>query len=198
MVKSLKGTRTLDNLAEAFAGESQARNRYTYFASIARKEGYRQIEALFIETADNEREHAKRFYKHMVENLDAADPEMVHVDADYPVSLGNTLQNLKAAAAGENEEYTDLYPKFADIADEEGFPAIAMQFRKIAEVEVEHEKRFLKLADNIEKDRVFRRTDVVRWKCRNCGFIWEGPEAPKSCPACAHGTEHFELMVEAY
>lgn len=198
MAKSLKGTRTLDNLAKAFAGESQARNRYSFYASIARKEGYRQIEALFIETADNEREHAKRFYKHMVENLEAADPEIVHVDADYPVSLGSTLQNLKAAAAGENEEHTQLYPEFAEIADEEGFPTIAMQFRKIAEVEVAHETRFLKLAENIEKEQVFKRNDVVRWKCRNCGFIWEGAEAPKSCPACAHPTEHFELMAEAY
>lgn len=198
MSKSIKGTRTLENLMKAFAGESQARNRYTFYASIARKEGYRQIEALFIETADNEREHAKRFYKHVVENLEAADPVMVDIVADYPAQLGNTLQNLKAAAAGEHEEHTLLYPEFAKIAEEEGFKAIATQFRKIADVEVKHEERFLKLAANIESGKVFKKDEPVRWKCRNCGYIHEGISAPEMCPACAHPLEHFELMVETY
>lgn len=198
MSKSLEGTRTLENLMKAFAGESQARNRYTYYASVANKEGYRQIEALFTETADNEREHAKRFFKHLVQGLGATEPVMVDIHADYPAQLGNTLQNLKAAAAGEHEEHTKLYPGFADIADEEGFPAIATQFRNIAEVEVEHEKRFLKLAANIEKNHVFKRDQRVRWKCRNCGYIFEGNEAPVSCPACAHPQAHFELMAENY
>lgn len=198
MSKSLKGTRTLGNLMKAFAGESQARNRYTMYASVAAKEGFKQIEALFLETADNERIHAKSFYKQMVEGLGADEAVMVHVDADYPVQLGTTLQNLKAAAAGENEEWTDLYPSFADVAEEEGFPAVAALFRNIAKVEYEHEQRYLKLAANVEQGKVFRKDEPVRWKCMKCGYIHEGPEAPKACPACAHPQSHFELMVEAY
>jgi len=198
MSKSLKGTRTLGNLMKAFAGESQARNRYTMYASVAAKEGFKQIEALFLETADNERIHAKSFYKQMVAGLGADEAVMVHVDADYPVQLGTTLQNLKAAAAGENEEWTDLYPSFADVAEEEGFPAVAALFRNIAKVEYEHEQRYLKLAANVEQGKVFRKDEPVRWKCMKCGYIHEGPEAPKACPACAHPQSHFELMVEAY
>ncbi|KAA0259244.1 rubrerythrin family protein [Deferribacter autotrophicus] len=196
--KSLEGTKTLENLMKSFAGESQARNRYTFYASIARKEGYRQIEAFFIETADNEREHGKRFYKHVIENLNLTEPLMVDISASYPAQLGNTYQNLMAAAAGEHEEFVKLYPEFAEIADEEGFPEIAHQFRMIAEVEKWHEKRFLKLAENIEKNRVFKRDTKVYWKCRNCGYIHEGFEAPVACPACAHPQEHFELFVENY
>ncbi|MGA1862248.1 rubrerythrin family protein [Deferribacter thermophilus] len=196
--KSLEGTKTLENLMKSFAGESQARNRYTFYAAIARKEGYRQIEALFIETADNEREHGKRFYKHVVENLNLSEPLMVDIKASYPAQLGNTYQNLLAAAAGEHEEFVVLYPEFAEIAEEEGFPEIAQQFRMIAEVEKWHEKRFLKLADNIEKNKVFKRDTKVYWKCRNCGYIFEGFEAPATCPACAHPREHFELFVENY
>ncbi len=197
-MKSLKGTKTLENLLKSFAGESQARNRYTFYASIARKEGYRQIEALFIETADNEREHGKRFYKHIVENLGLNEPLAIDIQASYPVQLGNTFENLKAAAMGEHEEFVVLYPEFAEIAKEEGFPEIAAQFRSIAEVEKWHEKRFLKLAENIQKGMVFKRETKVLWKCRNCGYIHEGVEAPKECPACKHPQAHFELFVENY
>jgi len=198
MAKNLKGTKTLENLMKAFAGESQARNRYTYFAGIAKKEGYRQIEAIFLETAENEKEHAKRFYKHITDNLGLEEPIPVEITAGYPVFLGNTYQNLKAAAAGENEEHSDLYPTFAKVADEEGFPAIAHQFRKIAEVEVAHEKRYLKLAENVNNGKVFKKEKKTLWKCRNCGYIHEGDKAPETCPACAHPIEHFELLAENY
>jgi len=193
----LNGTRTLGNLMKAFAGESQARNRYTYFASIAKKEGYEQISALFIETADNEKEHAKVFYKHIVENVDDL-PLMINVNADYPVELRTTLENLKAAAAGENEEWTQLYPRFADIAEEEGFRDIANSFRQIAKVEKKHEIRYLKLAENVEKNQVFLKPENAVWKCRNCGYVVEGSEAPETCPACKHPRSHFELLSENY
>jgi len=193
----LNGTRTLGNLMKAFAGESQARNRYTFFASIAKKEGYEQIAALFIETADNEKEHAKVFYKHIIENVDDL-PLMVNVNADYPVELRTTLENLKAAAAGENEEWTQLYPQFADIAEEEGFREVAESFRQIAKVEKKHEIRYLKLAENVEKDQVFMKPERTVWKCRNCGYIVEGSEAPETCPACKHPRSHFELLSENY
>lgn len=193
----LNGTRTLGNLMKAFAGESQARNRYTFFASIAKKEGYEQIAALFIETADNEKEHAKVFYKHIIENVDDL-PLMVNVNADYPVELRTTLENLKAAAAGENEEWTQLYPQFADIAEEEGFREVANSFRQIAKVEKKHEIRYLKLAENVEKDQVFMKPEKTVWKCRNCGYIVEGSEAPEICPACKHPRSHFELLAENY
>jgi rubrerythrin len=188
----IKGTETEKNLLKAFAGESQARNRYTYFASAARKEGYRQIEALFIETADNEREHAKRFFKF----LEGGDLE---IQASYPAGkIGTTLENLKAAAAGENEEWTDLYPAFAAKAKEEGFSEVAAAFTMIAKVEKEHEERYLKLAENVEKGTVFRKESAVRWKCRNCGYVHEGPEAPAMCPACLHAQEFFELKETTY
>jgi rubrerythrin len=201
MPKSLKGTKTLKNLVKSFAGESQARGRYTMYASIAKKEGYKQIEAIFLETAENEKEHAKRFYKPIVENLGLTDmAETVKIEAEYPVQAGSTLQNLKAAAAGENEEHTLLYPEFAKIAEEEGFPEIAIRFRKIAEVEEAHEKRFRKLAENIEKNQVFERlgNSNLRWKCRNCGYIHTGETAPEMCPACAHPQAHFEILSENY
>lgn len=195
-MKSLKGTKTAESLMKAFAGESQARNRYTYYASAAKKEGYLQIADLFEETADNEKEHAKRFFKFLNEGGLAG--ETVEITADFPVGLSDTKFNLKAAASGENEEWTDLYPKFADIADEEGFPSIAVAFRKIAEVEKRHEARYLKLLSNIENNEVFKKEASVLWKCNNCGYIFEGAEAPKACPACLHPQSYFELFVEAY
>ena len=188
----IKGTETEKNLLKAFAGESQARNRYTYAASVARKEGYRQIEALFIETAENEREHAKRFFKF----LEGGDLE---IQATYPAGkIGTTLENLKAAAAGENEEWTELYPAFAAKAKEEGFPEVAAAFTMIAKVEKEHEERYLKLAANVENGTVFKKEGAARWKCRNCGYVHEGPEAPAKCPACLHAQEHFELKETTY
>lgn len=197
-MKNLKGTKTLQNLVNSFAGESQARNRYSMYAKTSEKEGLDQISSIFLETADNERLHAKSFYQHIVEGLGNKEPVMLNVNADYPFFLGTTLENLKAAAAGENEEHTKLYPQAADIADQEGFPEIALRFRKIAGVEVEHEKRYLKLASNIEKNEVFKKSSKVRWKCRKCGYIHEGNEAPKSCPVCQHPQAYFELMIENY
>jgi len=189
---SLKGTQTEKNLLASFAGESQARNRYTYFASVARKEGYRQIEAIFIETAENEREHAKRFFKFL-------EGGVVEITASYPAGkIGTTLENLKAAAAGENEEWTVLYPEAAETAEKEGFSDIALAFKNIAQVEVAHEARYIKLARNIEEGSVFKKDSTVRWKCRNCGFIHEGPEAPEKCPACVHPQAHFEVFCETY
>lgn len=194
-MKSLKGTKTAENLMKSFAGESQARNRYTYYASVARKEGYVQISNLFLETADNEKEHAKRFFKFLKESLEG---EMVEINASYPVGLSDTKANLLSAANGENEEWTELYPHFANVADEEGFPAVAAAFRKIAEVEKHHEARYRKLLDNIEKDQVFKKDTVKQWKCNNCGYIHTGEEAPDMCPACIHPKDHFEVFVEAY
>ena len=189
---SLKGTRTEKNLLAAFAGESQARNRYTYAAGVARKEGYRQIETLFLETADNEREHAKVFFQHL-------EGGMVEITASYPAGVvGTTLENLEAAAAGENEEWTELYPKFAEIAKEEGFPAIAASFTMIARVEKEHEARFRKLAANVKEGKAFKKDAPVRWKCRNCGYVHEGTEPPPQCPACKHAKDHFEIKESNY
>ena len=189
---SVKGTRTEQNLLAAFAGESQARNRYTYYSSVARKEGYRQIEALFIETAENEREHAKRFFKFL-------EGGMVEITSTYPAGvIGTTVENLKAAADGEKEEWTALYPDAADIADEEGFPEVANAFRSIAKVEEKHEARYRKLLANIETGQVFKKDKDAAWKCRNCGYVHEGAEAPDQCPACVHSQEHFELFVETY
>ncbi|HHV98854.1 MAG TPA: rubrerythrin family protein [Clostridiaceae bacterium] len=197
-MKSLKGTRTLENLMRAFAGESQARSRYVFYASIASKEGYKQIEAIFNETAENEKEHAKRFYKLMLEGLKGEIPATVGITATYPAAQGNTLDNLKYAAEGENEEWTKLYSEFGDVAEEEGFPEIATAFRMIARVEQRHEIRFNKLASNIEKGEVFRRDGKVFWKCRNCGYIHEGESAPEVCPSCLHPQAYFELFVENY
>lgn len=191
-MKNLKGTKTEKNLLTAFAGESQARNRYTYFASQARKEGYEQIAAIFLETADNEKEHAKRLFKFL-------EGGEVEIKATFPAGkIGNTKENLKAAAEGENYEHTQMYPEFAKIADEEGFPEIAAVFRAIAVAEEYHEKRFRALLENLENNKVFKREKPVKWRCRNCGYVHEGTEAPEKCPACAHPRAYFELLCENY
>ncbi|MFL0270220.1 rubrerythrin [Candidatus Clostridium radicumherbarum] len=195
-MNSLKGTQTAENLMKAFAGESQARNRYTFYSSVAKKEGYIQISNLFTETADNEKEHAKRFFKFLNEGGLAG--ETVEISAGFPVALGDTKVNLSAAASGEKEEWTILYPHFADIAEQEGFPIIAVAFRKIAEVEKHHEARYRKLLSNIEENTVFKKETSILWKCINCGYIYEGIEAPVSCPACAHPQSYFEVLSENY
>lgn len=189
-MESLKGTKTEKNILTAFAGESQARNRYTYFSSKAKKEGYVQISNIFQETADNEKEHAKRLFKF----LEGGEAE---ISASFPAGvIGSTAENLKASAAGENYEHTTMYPGFARIAKEEGFSEVAEVMMAIAVAEKQHEKRYLDLLENIEKDRVFKRDKVLKWKCNNCGYIYEGEEAPEECPACAHPQEHFELLGE--
>ncbi|MFH1231246.1 MAG: rubrerythrin family protein [Planctomycetota bacterium] len=191
-MKSLKGTGTEINLLTAFAGESQARNRYTYFASQAKKEGYEQISGIFLETADNEKEHAKRLFKF----LEGGD---VGITASFPAGIiGDTKVNLKSAADGENHEHTKMYPDFARIAEKEGFPEIAGVFNSIAVAEKQHEKRYLALLGNIKQDKVFKRERIMEWKCRNCGYVHKGAEAPKECPACAHPTAYFELLAENY
>ncbi len=188
----LKGTKTEKNLLAAFAGESQARNRYAYFSSAAKKEGYEQISALFLETAENEKEHAKRFFKFL-------EGGMTEFTATFPSGrIGTTAENLLAAAEGEYEEWTRLYPGAAKVADEEGFRAVAEAFRQIAKVEVKHEKRYRKLLENIEKGRVFKRDAPTSWKCRNCGYHHEGAEALDLCPACLHPKSYFELLAENY
>ena len=191
-MNSLKGTKTEQNLLKAFAGESQARMRYDYFAKQAKKEGLEQIAAIFEETSINEKEHAKRFFKFL-------EGGMVEVTAAYPAGvIGNTMENLKAAAEGENEEWTELYPKFADIAEEEGFKAVAVAFRMIAEVEKVYEARYLKLYSNLEEGKVFERDGQIIWKCRNCGYLHEGKKAPKTCPACLHPQSYFEIKEINY
>lgn len=197
-MKPLKGTKTAENLLRAFAGESQARNRYTFYASIADKEGFKQIRKIFLETADNEKEHAKRFYKLLLEGLQGELPVTVEINASYPVAQAATLNNLKAAASAENEEWSDLYPAFAKVADEEGFPEVAAAFKIIATVEKRHEARYAKLAENVAIDTVFRKNDKVLWKCDVCGYIHEGTNAPEKCPACLHPQAYFEVFVEAY
>lgn len=194
-MKSLKGTKTAKNLLKAFAGESQARNRYTYYASIAKKEGYVQISNIFTETADNEKEHAKRFFKFLKEDLQ---DEALEITASFPIALGNTKENLLAAANGENEEWVDLYPQFAEVAEEEGFPAVAAVFKFIASVEKHHEERYRKLLSNIENNKVFEKEEVTLWKCGNCGYIHEGKNAPEVCPACAHPQSYFELLCDNF
>lgn len=194
-MKSLKGSKTAENLMKAFAGESQARNRYTFYASTAKKEGYIQISNLFLETAENEKEHAKIFFKFLNESFEG---EGATISADYPVGLSDTESNLLYAANGEKEEWSDIYPEFAKVAEEEGFLEIASTFRKIAEVEKHHETRYRKLLDNIKNGEVFKKNKTVKWKCDNCGYIYEGEEAPQSCPACRHPQGYFELFVENY
>ena len=190
--KGIKGARTEKNLLASFAGESQARNRYTYFASVAKKAGYEQIAAIFLETADNEKEHAKRFFK----LLEGGDMEIM---ASYPAGIiGDTARNLEAAAAGENLEWTKLYKEAEETAHKEGFEDIAVQFKEIAEVEEQHEKRYRKLLKNIKEGKVFKKDTVVKWKCRNCGYVHEGKEAPGECPACAHPQAFYELLCENY
>jgi rubrerythrin len=189
---SLKGTQTEKNILTAFAGESQARNRYTYFASQAKKDGFVQISAIFEETANQEKEHAKRLFK-LLEGGEA------QVSASFPAGvIGTTLENLQEAAAGENYEHTTMYPEFAKTAMEEGFKNIAAIFMAIAVAEKQHEKRYKDLAANIEAGRVFKRETKVTWRCRNCGYLHEGEEAVDECPACAHAMAHFELLGENY
>ena len=189
---SIKTTQTEKNLLTAFTGESQARNRYTYFASAAKKAGYEQISAIFIETADNEKEHAERLFKF----LEGGD---VEITGSFPAGIiGDTVSNLGAAADGENHEHTTMYPQFADVAEKEGFPEIAEVFRNIAVAEKAHEERYRALIENIEQNMVFKRDTVVKWKCRNCGYIHEGTEAPDECPACAHAKAYFELWAKNY
>ncbi len=186
----LKGTQTEQNLLTAFAGESQARNRYTYFTSQAKKEGYVQISDIFAETANQEKEHAKRLFK-LLEGGE------VTISGAFPAgSIGTTVENLKAAAAGENYEHTEMYPGFAKIAEEEGFNNIAVVFKSIAVAEKQHEKRYLDLAANIDAGQVFKREAPVVWRCRNCGYLHESNEAPQKCPACDHPQAHFELLGE--
>lgn len=191
-MKSVKGTKTEQNLLKSFAGESQARGRYVYFASIAKKEGYEQIAAIFNETAEQEKEHAKRFFKFL-------EGGMVEITASYPAGiLSTTVENLKAAAAGENEEWSELYPEFAKVADEEGFPQIAEAFRRIATVEAGHEARYLKLYERMINGTVFEDEEEIEWQCRNCGYIYKGKKAPEVCPACQHPKAHFERKKNNY
>ncbi|KAA6301546.1 MAG: Rubrerythrin [Candidatus Ordinivivax streblomastigis] len=190
--KSIKGTRTEQNLLKAFAGESQARTRYTFFASKAKKEGYEQVAGVFLETADQEKEHAERFFKFL-------EGGMVEITASYPAgAIGTTIENLRAAAAGEYEEWNELYPEFAEIAAEEGFPLVAVAFKKIASVEVQHEIRYRKLLSNIETGTVFKKEGEIEWQCRNCGYVHTGNEAPGTCPACLHAQAYFEPMKQNY
>lgn len=197
-MKSLKGTKTAENLLKSFAGESQARNRYDFYASTADKEGYKQIKNIFLETALNEKEHGKRFYKFLLAGLEGELPLSINIEAEYPVAMGTTLENLLAAASGENEEWEDLYPEFAKVAKEEGFDDIATAYLMIAKAEKAHETRFLKLAENIKDNKVFYKDGMYFWKCGNCGYIHYSKDAPEKCPACIHPQSYFEIFVETY
>ncbi|MDR1274393.1 MAG: rubrerythrin family protein [Odoribacteraceae bacterium] len=189
---SIQGTETEKNLLKSFAGESQARTRYTFFASVAKKEGFEQIAGVFMETAEQEKEHAERFFKFLQGG-------MLQITASYPAGkIGTTAENLQAAANGEHEEWADLYPEFAKVADKEGFPAIATVFRNIATVEAEHERRYLKLLGRVSSGKFFDRDEKIVWQCRNCGFLYEGASAPKACPACAHPQAYFEEKKNNY
>ncbi|MBN1133855.1 MAG: rubrerythrin family protein [Methanosarcinaceae archaeon] len=191
-MEKLKGTQTEKNLLTAFSGESQARNRYTYFASEAKKAGYEQIAGIFLETADNEKEHAKRLFKFL-------EGGELQITASFPAGIiGNTRSNLEASALGENYEHTQMYPEFAETAEKEGFSEIAYVFRNIAIAEKGHEERYLALIENIDKNSVFKRNSVMKWKCRNCGYIHYDEEAPEECPACAHERAYFELWGRSY
>lgn len=188
----LKGSRTEKNLLAAFAGESQARTRYSFFASAARKEGYEQISAIFQETADNEREHAQLFFNHLKGGL-------VEIKAAYPAGItGSTQENLKEAAEGEKLEWGTLYPDFAEVAEEEGFKEVARTFKGVAGVEKYHEQRYRKLLANVEQDKVFSRDTPTKWKCRNCGHVYEGKKVPSKCPVCDHARSYFEIWCENY
>lgn len=195
---NLRGTKTLENLMKSFAGEAQARLRYTYFASVAGKEGYKQMQNIFLETAENEKEHAKMFMKHALKYLNGENPAPVDINATYPFAYGDTVANLKSAAAGEHEEAEIDYPAFAKTAKEEGFDDIAESFLNIAKVEAHHEARYLKLLKNIENGTVFKKDGKVFWKCLNCGYIHEGDEAPELCPACNHSQAYFQLLDDCY
>jgi rubrerythrin len=190
-----KGSKTMQNLINSFAGESQARNRYTFFAGTAQKEGFEQIAAIFLDTAANESEHAKIYYKHLVKYLGDA---VVNVNASYPVVLGDTLTNLKESLNGENEEWTSLYPDSAKAADSEGFSEIAESFRQISEAEKGHENRYKALIMNIESGKVFKKDKPVSWRCRNCGRVITAAGAPEKCPTCEHPKSYFEIMSENY
>ncbi len=191
-MKSIKGSQTEKNLLTAFAGECQARTRYTFFASVAKKEGFEQISAIFMETAEQEKEHAKKFFNYL-------EGGMLEITASYPAGvIGTTAENLLAAATGEHEEWAVEYPKFAEIADAEGFSNIASAFRKIASVEAEHEKRYRRLLGHVEDETVFSREEETTWQCRNCGYIHTGKNAPKACPACAHPQAFFEEEKQNY
>ena len=190
--KSIKGTRTEQNLLKSFAGESQARSRYTFFASVAKKEGYEQIAAVFLETAEQEKEHAKRFFKFL-------EGGMVEITASYPAGIiGTTQQNLLEAAEGELEEWDILYKEFEKVANEEGFPEVATAFKMIAKVEAEHERRYRKLLSNLLDESVFKKEEPILWQCRNCGYVHEGKTAPQTCPACVHPQAFFEPMKQNY
>lgn len=192
MAKSVKGTKTEQNLLKSFAGESQARNRYDFFASAARKEGFEHIANIFQETALQEKEHAKRFFKFL-------EGGPLEITAGYPAGkIGTTAENLKAAAEGEHEEWTDLYPNFAEVAQQEGFPEIAVAYKMIAKVETEHERRYLKLLQNVSEDKVFMKDGKVWWKCLNCGYVYESVKALETCPACLHTKAFMQLREENY
>lgn len=189
---SIKGTKTEQNLLKSFAGESQARSRYTFFASVAKKEGFEQISAVFMETAEQEKEHAQKFFKYL-------EGGMVEITACYPAGIiGGTAENLKAAAEGENEEWAELYPRFAKIAEEEGFPQVANTFRQIAKVEAEHEARYRQLLSRVTEGKVFERDEEIEWQCRNCGYVYKGKKAPMKCPACDHPQAYFEQKKKNY
>jgi len=190
--KSLSGTKTEHNLMAAFAGESQARNRYTFYASVAKKEGYNQIADIFLETAANEKEHAEIYFKLIEER------HPIEITETYPSAFGNTMENLKAAAEGEHFEWETLYPGFAKVADEEGFPEAASAFRRVSLVEIRHESRYKKLLSNVENSKVFEKEQTVEWKCGNCGYIHKAAKAPEICPVCDHPKAYFELFVETY
>ncbi len=192
MEKSIKGTQTEQNLLKAFAGESQARSRYTFFASKAKKEGFEQIAAVFAETAEQEKEHAETFFKFL-------EGGMVEITASYPAGvIGTTAENLKAAAEGENEEWTDLYPHFAAIAESEGFPKVAVAFKMVAKVEAEHEARYRTLLARVLEGKVFEREEEIEWQCRNCGYVHKGKKALQNCPACNHSQSYFEPKKNNY
>jgi rubrerythrin len=191
-----RNSKTAENLMKAFAGESQARMRYTYYASAAKKEGFLQIAQIFEETADNEREHAKLFYKQLLAN--GMNESSITINADYPVGLEDTLKNLQYAAEGENEEWSELYPSFAETAEKEGYSGIADVFRKVASVEVRHDDRFRKLLKNVKEHKVFKKDKKMFWICKNCGHIVEDIEAPEVCPVCAHPQKYFEVWIENY
>jgi rubrerythrin len=192
MAKSIKGTKTEQNLLKSFAGESQARNRYDFFASVARKEGFEQIANILQETALQEKEHAKRFFNFL-------EGGVLEITAGYPAGkIGTTKENLKAAAEGEHEEWTDLYPHFAEVAQQEGFPEVATAYKMIAKVEAEHERRYMKLMQNVSEDKVFMKNGKVWWKCINCGYVYESEKALEMCPACLHPKSFMQIREENY
>jgi rubrerythrin len=192
MLMDFKGSQTEKNLLAAFAGESQARTRYTFFASVAKKEGYEQIAAIFLETSENEKEHAELFFKHLKGGI-------VEINAAYPAGvIASTAENLKVAAAGEKLEWGALYPGFGDVAEQEGFREVARTFRSVAKVEAYHERRYLKLLANVTQDKVYMKDAPIKWKCRNCGFVIKGSEAPDECPVCSHPKSYFEVWCENY